>query len=202
MNNLGRNLVLIALPACLFAQSLQSQEPEFTQDHRTSRKPRTFQSHQAVHFQIGDVAFPRERSDISIQSSDGATGLVVASEEVYPFPQQVSHAAGRPAKPLVERPGDINLSDCPPRRYGQDDNVRSGWPQSLRRWTHPSVNSHYSAWYVGGGSAWIWPHDRQRSCQEGTWGLDYSTWKKPGTVWMHWTEGRWQGGLGAYETDR
>lgn len=199
---LGKKLAVGLLQAVLLAQSLHSQELVSDRADYSSRKARDSHTHQPVHFRLGDTSFPYEKSEIRIQTVGEAVGLAFAADDVYSYPQHVSHDPGFPAKPHRERPGDINRSNCPPERYQQDDNVRSGWPQTLRKWTAPSVNPHYSAWYVGGGSAWIFPCDRGRSCQEGTWGLDYSVWKKPGSVWMHWTHGRPQGGLGAYQTDR
>lgn len=66
-----------------------------------------------------------------------------------------------------------------------------------------TINEHYSAWFVGGGTAWTYPHKAHvRSNEEGTWGMDYDGIFAPRHVWMNWSKGRKQGGLGAYETDQ
>lgn len=202
MNDPAKRLTVFALQACLLTQSLQAEEPQAASVHLSSRKAMLSAVQSGVHFHLGDTVFPDWSSDASRPGPGEAAELVFAAEDTYAFPQHVSHAPGYPAKPIRKSPGDIDRSDCPAARYTQDDNARSGWPQTLRKWTSPTITPHYSAGYVGGGSAWISPGKRGRSIQEGTWGLDYSTWKCPGTVWMLWTHGRTQGQLGAYRTDR
>lgn len=122
-------------------------------------------------------------------------------EQIH-YPAQVSHRPGFPKKPRWERPGDFNQRENPPIRYCQEENFRAGWPSDVRMHATCSVNSRYSAWYVGGGAAWLCPYGRCRNRDEGTWGLDYSLWSRPQSVWMKWTHGLEQGGLGAYATDR
>lgn len=135
------------------------------------------------------------------QVSQATPHGVPGREVPHEYPSYVSHHPGTPRKPHRARPGDIDQSHCPPERYCQEDCSRAGWPHAIRKWATCSINPHYSAWYVGGGSACIFPHGRNRTCEEGTWGLDYTLWPRPSHVWMKWTHGREQGGLGAYETD-
>lgn len=118
------------------------------------------------------------------------------------YPNCVSYDPGHPAKPLIDRPGDRNRADCPPERYLQSDWERAGKPHCVAWWAIPPINKEYSACYVGGGTAWILPrHIRPRQDHEGTWGLDYDGLFRPRRVWLNWSCGREQGGLGAYETD-
>ena len=158
----------------------------------------------AIHLTFSDST-KTEGDRYSIQAIPPESEPCAAEEagHTYPhqYPSQVSHDPGVPRKPHCERPGDINASDYPPIRYCQDDCFRAGWPHAVRKWATCSINPHYSAGYVGGGSAWIFPHGRWRKCEEGTWGLDYSLLSRPKMVWMNWTQGREQGGLGAYATD-
>jgi hypothetical protein len=168
--------VYLALLAVLWTQSVQFAQPLRSDDWIYSLSDKHDSTATSTSSQLSDDADPE-------------------------YPQQVCTHPGVPRKPLWDRPGDINQSQCPPIRYGQDDCFRSGWPHSIRKWSTGSINSRYSAWYVGGGSAWLFPHGRGRTCEEGTWGLDYSLWSRPKLVWMNWTRGREQAGLGAYETD-
>ena len=140
------------------------------------------------------VVFNLSDAHPSSDETEGHAALVVPSSAVC-------HHPGFPRKPLWDRPGDRNASEYPPIRYCQNEGFRAGWPESVRKHAICSINSHYSAWYVGGGSAWIFPHGRQRKPDEGTWGLDYSLFHYPKSIWMKWTPGREQGGLGAYSTD-
>lgn len=112
-----------------------------------------------------------DRSDLSL-ADDHRAGLIASCEEAYP-----------------------------PVRYSQDDCFRAGWPHAVRKWAGSSTNDHYSAWYVGGGAPGFLPCARNRTREEGTWGLDYSLWSQPKQVWLKWSRGRELGGLGAYETD-
>ena len=148
-----------------------------------------------VQFSISDTS-----SQPAFEDSQAATER--ATEEVSSeYPDTVSTDPGFPRKPIWERPGDFNGSKWMLPRYCQDDCFRAGWPGALRKRATCSMNSHYSAWYVGGGAGLPFLSNRHRTAEEGTWGLDYSLWKKPRTVWMKWTCGRHQGGEGAYETD-
>lgn len=117
--------------------------------------------------------------------------------------QGVCRDAGHPKKPIVKKPGDRNRGDCPPLRYRMSDADRAGNPHCVHRWAKCSVNEKYSAWFVGGGSAFngkiasvlgrvkLHREDdchceacraepgkcgpgREREESEGTWGLDYS----------------------------
>ncbi len=92
--------------------------------------------------------------------------------EVNDFPSHVCYCPGWPAMPKSKKPGDINLKDCPPERYQMDDSERSGHPHCIAPWAKCAINERYSAWYVGGGTAWLFPgHARQRREDEGTWGF-------------------------------
>ncbi len=119
------------------------------------------------------------------------------------YPNVVSLDPGHPAKPLLDRPGDINVGDCLPERYGLDNAVRAGHPNQVAWWARCSFDERYSAWQVGGGTSWILPwKSRHKTRQEGTWGSDYHGLFQPHRVWMDWSCERPQGGLGAYATDR
>lgn len=135
----------------------------------------------------------------SLSGHDHGSEAEAEAEKVYP--RCVSHDPGWPQKPVHDRPGDINWGDCPPPRYLQNNYFRAGWPLSIRPRAICSINPRYAAGYVGGGAFLGLPHARPRTCEEGTWGLDYTIWSKPATVFMRWTNGCEQGGLGAYETD-
>ena len=104
---------------------------------------------------------------------------------------------GHPEKPLITRPGDRDRGDCPPLRYRMDDCERAGHPHCYHRWAKCGVDGKYSAWFVGGGAAL--PFGRPRTASEGTWGLDYGGLFGHAKVWMNYTHGRNQGGVGAIE---
>ena len=142
-------------------------------------------------------------SDSSVATAVKAPTTERATEGVSAeYPDSVSTDPGFPRKPIWQRPGDFNGSQSMLPRYCQDDCFRAGWPGDVRKRATCSLNSHYSAWYVGGGAGLPFLSNRHRTAEEGTWGLDYSLWNKPRTIWMKWTCGRHQGGEGAYETDR
>jgi hypothetical protein len=106
---------------------------------------------------------------------------------------------GFPAKPLITKPGDRDRGDCPPLRYRMNDCERAGNPHCYHRWATCSVNDKYSAWFVGGGSPFRLA--RGRTSSEGTWGLDYGGFFGHAKVWLNYTHGRNQGGVGGYRTD-
>ncbi len=138
----------------------------------------------------------------SPELSEGNAGSEHADAQLgHVYPDYVSTDPGFPRKPLWERPGDYNGSHTMAPRYCQEETFRAGWPNDVRKHAICAVNDHYYAWYVGGGAGLPFLKNRHRTPTEGTWGLDYSLWKKPRTVWMKWTCGRYQGGEGAYETD-
>lgn len=148
----------------------------------------------------------------STYESDSDAGVHMRVSDVEQQPQIigavdhqcVSHSPGRPRKPRIDRPGDINESECPSERYRIPDCERAGHPHAVAWWAKCAIDKDYSACYVGGGNAWVFPgQSRPRhTTQEGTWGLDYDGLFKPRRVWMNWSKDREQGGLGAYETDR
>ncbi|HEY6564594.1 MAG TPA: hypothetical protein VIY86_08870, partial [Pirellulaceae bacterium] len=141
-----------------------------------------------------------------IDSDDGGVGTEGEAEEVeapeIPSEQKccpgVCRRPGRPRKPLFQRPGDINQGECPPRRYCRDGHCRAGQPQHVAPWARWSVTPRYAGGYVGGGSA---VGGFGRTLEEGTWGFDYRGLYRPRAVFMNWTCGREQGGVGAYSTD-
>ncbi len=106
---------------------------------------------------------------------------------------------GHPKKPLLTRPGDRDRGDCPPLRYRMNDCQRAGNPHCYHRWAACGVNDKYSAWFVGGGSPFCFA--RSRTSSEGTWGLDYGGLFGHAKVWLNYTHGRNQGGVGGYRTD-
>jgi hypothetical protein len=121
-----------------------------------------------------------------------------AHPQIAPSHHGISYAPGRPHKPLRKLPGDIDRSNHPPLRYTVANCRRAGNPAGVAWWATPSINHHYSAWFVGGGAV-VGGSD---CCEpEGTWGMDYDGWLKPRRVWLKWTRGRHQGGEGAYKTD-
>ncbi|GIW92765.1 MAG: hypothetical protein KatS3mg110_0806 [Pirellulaceae bacterium] len=85
------------------------------------------------------------------------------------------------------------------RRYFLDPFLRSGCPQSVRRFAVPSaLYNQYSGAWVGGSVPLL---GEARFPHEGTWGVDYDgLLRKP--VWLHWTHGRrYQGGIEGYQTE-
>ncbi len=117
------------------------------------------------------------------------------------FPSRVSHRTGTPQKPLIERPGDRNVSSNPARRYAQSDNERAGCPQSISKWAAPSTSAQYTAGYAGGSTRPHSPHSRPRNSQEGTWGLDFSLWGQPKQAWLRWGDGSLPERNGNFETN-
>lgn len=107
-------------------------------------------------------------------------------------------APGWPRKPRHPLPGDINRGQNPPRRYCLDDSQRAGAPRAISRWAKPSYDTKYSCGFVGGGAAF---GGRGHCPSEGVWGLDYRGHLPGRRIWLGWTGGRSQGGLGAYQTD-
>jgi hypothetical protein len=158
---------------------------------------------------VGQAGFPDDDGAIRLTFSDQEHAVPESGLHAEPrpiehvqYPNCVSHEPGWPRKPLRERPGDINNKDCPADRYCENDHARSGCPEQVAWWAKCAVNQNYSAWFVGGGTPWIYPRQgRARTEEEGTWGMDYDGLFRPRRVWMNWSCGRVQGGLGAYETD-
>jgi hypothetical protein len=129
--------------------------------------------------------------------------LSVSSETAVEIGHDVvRHDAGRPPKPHLPRPGDINRQDNPPMRYRLPDCTRAGSPHATAWWANCAIDRHYSAWFVGGGTPRLLSSkSRPREGGQGTWGLDYDGLFPACRVWLRWSEGRPQGGLGAYDTD-
>lgn len=105
---------------------------------------------------------------------------------------------GWPRKPRHPLPGDINRGTNPPGRYCMGDADRAGGPGAISRWAKPSYDKKYSCGFVGGGAAF---GGRGHCPSEGVWGLDYRGHLPGRRIWLGWTGGRSQGGLGAYQTD-
>jgi hypothetical protein len=77
---------------------------------------------------------------------------------------------------------------------------RAGDPRWIARWAKPQDPCKYDGYYVGGG-AWRYKHDG-RTCQQGTWGWDYTGKCLHPLVRLGWTHPpRYQGGTGSYEPD-
>ncbi|MCA9212639.1 MAG: hypothetical protein KDB27_06230 [Planctomycetales bacterium] len=126
----------------------------------------------------------------------------------------ISHDPGRPKKPIFEKPGDRNWGDCPPERYLMHDCERAGNPHCVARWARCNLHKKYGGGYVGGGAAFsqvpslgLLSRGRERKTNayhgigEGTWGVDYTGFFQRSNVWLRYTQGRKQGGEGAYRTD-
>jgi hypothetical protein len=93
----------------------------------------------------------------------------------------------------------ITITDRTSVRYLMDPFVRSGCPQTVRRWAIPStLANQYSGGYVGGGVPCL---GESRYVDEGTWAIDYDGLLHK-HVWLRWTHGRrYQGGTTGYQTD-
>jgi hypothetical protein len=82
-----------------------------------------------------------------------------------------------------------------------EEHRRAGFPQEVSRWAKPSDTGRYTGYTVGGGSLSL----RKGSppfAQEGTWGWDYVGGVFQRRVILNWWHGRrYQGGVGAYQTD-
>jgi len=132
----------------------------------------------------------------------------------------VDRDPGRPQKPCLTMPGDRDRGDCPPLRYRMCDEKRTGHADKVAPWAicaRPNTRfGRYTAWFVGGGAAFskvpqlpipLLSRGRQRHANgcgqhgEGTWGLDYEGFAGRAKVWLEYTDGRNQGGEGAYATD-
>jgi hypothetical protein len=147
----------------------------------------------------GDDSEDSSTRSVSARISDSEVGVLYTGD--VDFPSQVCYRPGWPRKPKQGRPGDINLGDCPPARYQMDDCQRAGRPHCIAPWAKCAINEGYSAWFVGGGTAWPLPmHSRQRRVDEGTWGLDYDGLLRPRRTWLNWSCDRHQS-AGTYDTD-
>lgn len=141
------------------------------------------------------------------ESIDEIASQAIAETEVVqsqcdcgqPHCHGVCRDPGHPKKPRITKPGDRDRGDCPPLRYRMNDCERAGNPHCYHRWAKCSVDEKYSAWFVGGGSPFAFA--RGRTSSEGTWGLDYGGLFGHAKVWLNYTHGRNQGGVGAYRTD-
>ena len=77
------------------------------------------------------------------------------------------------------------------------DMARAGYANRVAPWAHPTYDSTYRGYYVGGGAL---AHGEPRRRGEGTWGVDYDPWFT--RVRLRWHHGRrLQGGEGQYEPD-
>ncbi len=153
-----------------------------------------------------DAIAEQSISEAEVRWDDPAMEFAIDAERVEgPCECGQSHChgvcrdPGHPKKPLITKPGDRNRGECPPLRYRMDDCERAGHPHCYHRWAKCSVDEKYSAWFVGGGSPF--PFARGRTSSEGTWGLDYGGLFGHAKVWLNYTHGRNQGGIGAYRTD-
>ena len=84
--------------------------------------------------------------------------------------------------------------------FAEDDLARAGCPHQISRHARVSNGHGYVAYYVGGGA-----HSHKgeyRTCQEGTFGVDYMPIVpgfRQGVVLKWWHGQRFQGGPGQYE---
>ncbi len=82
--------------------------------------------------------------------------------------------------------------------YRSDAHCRAGWPECIRKRAIPSDTGRYGGYYVGGGAAYF---GQGRYLDEGTWGWDYLGLCFRKRVALDWWHGRYQGGMGQYQTD-
>jgi hypothetical protein len=93
----------------------------------------------------------------------------------------------------------LALGQCPVVPPPENTMARAGCPQAVRPCARPSDTGRYVGYYVGGGTPW---RGDGRAVNEGTWGWDYRRCLLGG-VMLRWSHGcRYQGGTGAYATDR
>ena len=82
--------------------------------------------------------------------------------------------------------------------YRSDAHCRAGWPECIRTRAIPSDTGRYCGYWVGGGAACF---GEEHYLDEGTWGWDYMGFCFRKRVALDWWHGRYQGGVGQYQTD-
>ncbi len=82
--------------------------------------------------------------------------------------------------------------------YRSAGHCRAGWPECIRMRATPSNTPHYCGYQVGGGAAWF---GEGYFLDEGTYGWDYFGLTHRKRVALHWWHGKFQGGVGQYQTD-
>ncbi|MCI0361156.1 MAG: hypothetical protein L0211_21970 [Planctomycetaceae bacterium] len=82
--------------------------------------------------------------------------------------------------------------------YRSDAHCRAGWPECWRTRAIPSDTGRYCGYLVGGGAVCF---GEGRYLDEGTWGWDYMGLCFRKRVALDWWHGRYQGGVGQYQTD-
>jgi hypothetical protein len=96
---------------------------------------------------------------------------------------------------LVAAPAQAQLAGSP------DGQQRAGNAQEVAPWARPSDTGRYVGYLVGGGSV-NYRKGEPPLPNEGTWGWDYRGGLFQRRVILNWWHGRrYQGGVGAYETD-
>lgn len=213
----AQSLCMVLSGVCLLASLASAQDSRLAANHSSRNQP-SRQSASAVIPATGETAPVEE----SLHLSDGSElhsepAEFNLSDEAAPtvtdhgmhfhddwFPSCVSYHPGFPSKPIIERPGDINCKDCLADRYLQPDCHRSGYPHEVSKLAKCAANERYTAWYVGGGTSWLLPNfARNRTPEEGTWGMDYTGILRPRRGFMFWScPEREQGGLAGYNTDK
>jgi hypothetical protein len=78
--------------------------------------------------------------------------------------------------------------------------ARAGYPERVAPWAAPSNTPAYGGYYVGGGCPCA---GGAPGPLQGSWGWDYYCHRlfHPAVV-LGWCDGRYQGGVGSYPTDR
>ncbi len=92
----------------------------------------------------------------------------------------------------------LGLAGCATTCCQEDGEQRAGYPSHVSRLAQPSATGPYDGYYVGGGSAC---RGDGPGNEDGTWGWDYfgRCWKSK--VALLWSDGKYQGGAGAYQMD-
>lgn len=90
----------------------------------------------------------------------------------------------------------------PGRAQLPDGHQRAGNPQEVSPWARPSDTGRYVGYLVGGGSG-NYRKGEPPFPDDGTWGWDFRGGLIQRKVILNWWHGRrYQGGVGAYGTDR
>ncbi len=133
-------------------------------------------------------AFAINRGLTAVAFSAVACLIVVACTVTSTWAHDLTPSMGRPA---TER-----------RHFQGNQFDRAGNPQCISPLAKPTESPHEQGYYVGGGARVSSRCGEERREHEGTWGVDYTgiiVHKKTNLGWWHGT--RYQGGIGAYQTD-
>ena len=84
-------------------------------------------------------------------------------------------------------------------RYCENAFERAGFPNCIGKFAKPSTDAYHQVGYVGGGTLF---GGTSRRKDEGTFGMDYTGHWFSRKTWLKWSHGgRYQGGVGRYETE-